>query len=112
MNSLSKLQKLQLIEIRCPEDEDVEDYDLLLTTDLGLIDVINNYPEINSINQVFKVRPNISHKTIDTFIALALRKPLIQFNHYFYGYYTSAEDMVFNVFDSKDFQLPNNLVIN
>jgi hypothetical protein len=30
MNSLSKLQKLQLIEIRCPEDEeDVENYDLL-----------------------------------------------------------------------------------
>ncbi len=103
MKSLSKLEELQSIIIKLR-------YRLPFITDLGLIDLINNCPQINSI--VFNCKPNITHETIDALIALALRKPRIHFNHHFDGYYSSAEDMIFNRFDSKDFQLPNNLVMN
>jgi hypothetical protein len=103
LKSLSKLQELQSIIIKLR-------YRLLFITDLGLIDLINNYPQINSI--VFYCKSNITQKTIDALIALALRKPRIHFNHRFDGYYSSAEDMISNKFDSKDFQLPNNLVMN
>jgi hypothetical protein len=115
MDSLSKLSKLQSIKIRCPEDIYEETYDILpLITDIGLLNVINNCPKINSIE--FYGRPNISHKTIDALIALALRKPNIYFKHRFYDIdkscsYDSAEDIVFNVIKLKSYQLPNNLVI-
>jgi hypothetical protein len=116
INSLSKLSKLQSIKIRCPEDIYEETYDILpRITDIGLLNVINNCPKINSIE--FKGRPNISHKTIDALIALALKKPNIYFEHYFYEIgkscsYDSAKDIVFNVIDLKSYQFPNNLVIN
>jgi hypothetical protein len=76
MNSLSKLKKLQSLRIHTVYGN------IRFVTDLGLIDVINNCPQINSIR--FERRPDISHKTIDALIALALRKPRIQYNHYFY----------------------------
>ncbi len=72
MNSLSKLLKLQSIKF------EGYDYDFPNITDSGLIDVINNCPQINSI--VFKGRPNITHKTIDALITLALRKPKFNSN--------------------------------
>jgi hypothetical protein len=98
MNSLSKLQKLQSIKIRCPEDIDERSNDILSRiTDSGLIDIINNCPQINSI--VFNGRPNISRKTIDALIALALRKPRTYFTHHF-------KDI-----DSESYKLPNNLII-
>jgi hypothetical protein len=62
MNSLSKLSKLKSIIIRFHEEEDVEDYNLLSITDLGLIDVNNNCTGINSIE--FEGRPNITHKQL------------------------------------------------
>jgi hypothetical protein len=78
--------------------------------------VINNCSEINSIE--FKGRPNITHKTIDALIALALRKPRIYFKHRFddieeedYQYF-SYEDIYFKAIDLKSFEFPNNLVIN
>jgi hypothetical protein len=95
INSLSKLQKLQTLQIRTyyPISE------MPLITDLGLIHVINNCPQINSI--VFNNKSNITHKTIDALIALALLKPFIRFKHDF------SIDFVLN---TNDF--PNNLVIN
>jgi hypothetical protein len=115
---LSKLQKLQSIRIVCPRDinEGTDDTDeqiddiLPFITDSVLIDFINNCPEINSI--AFKCKPNISYGTIDALIALALRKPCIQFKHNFYSYLGSAKDIVYNSIDLKNFQLHNNLVIN
>jgi hypothetical protein len=118
MNSLSKLSKLQSIKILFPKVMHVfkeTDNILPLITDIGLLNVINNCPEINSIE--FYGRPNISHKTIDALIALALQKPKIYFEHHFYDIgkscsYDSAKDIVFNVIDLKSYQLPNNLVID
>jgi hypothetical protein len=111
MNSLSKLSKLQSIKIRCPEDIYEETDDILpFITDIGLLNVINNCSQINSIE--FYGRPNISHKTIDALIALALRKPKIYFKHRFDDIWDSAEDIYFNVIDLKSYQLPNNLVID
>jgi hypothetical protein len=116
MNSLSKLSKLKLIKIRCPEEIFEERNDILpLITDIGLLNIINNCPQINSIE--FYSRPNISHKTIDALIALALRKPKTYFKHHFYDigkscFYASAKDIIFNVIDLKSYQLPNNLVID
>ncbi len=86
-----------------------------LITDIGLLNVINNCPKINSIQ--FYGRSNISHKTIDGLIALALRKHNIYFKHHFSDIgkscsYDSAKGIVFNVIDLKSYQLPNNLVIN
>jgi hypothetical protein len=110
MNVLSKLQKLQSLRIKPHELERI-DCMLPLITDSGLIDVINNCPQISSID--FNFASNITHKTIDALIALALRKPRIQSNHYFYDYYPLAKDnIIFNLFDSQEFQLPNNLVMN
>jgi hypothetical protein len=98
MNSLSKLEKLQSIKIRCPEGIDERSDDILSRiTDSGLIHIINNCPQINSI--VFNCRPNISHKTIDALIALASRKPRIYFTHHF------------KYSDPESYKLPNNLVI-
>jgi hypothetical protein len=120
MDSLSKLSKLQSIKIQCYEyifDDIYEETDGILPriTDIGLLNVIDNCPKINSIE--FYGRPNISHKTIDALIALALRKPNIYFKHNFSDIgkscsYDSAKDIVFNVIDLKSYQLPNNLVIN
>jgi hypothetical protein len=93
MNSLSKLLKLQSIKIQRFSSV------LPLITDSGLIDVINNFPQINSI--LFNSRPNISHKTIDALIALALRKTRIQFKHQFYVYYTSTNGIVLNKINSN-----------
>jgi hypothetical protein len=103
MNSLSKLLKLQSIKIEKFSSV------LPLITDSGLIDVINNCPQINSI--IFNSRTNITHKTIDALIALALRKPRIQFKHKFYGYYISTNGFVSKKIYSRYFQLPNNLVL-
>jgi hypothetical protein len=83
MNSLSKLSKLQSIKIRCPQKIYKQSGDILpLITDIGLLNVINNCLQINSIE--FYGRPNINYKTIDALIALALRKPNIYFKHHFY----------------------------
>ncbi len=81
---------------------------LPLITDIGLLNVINNCPQINSIE--FYGRPNISHKTIDALIALALQKHKIYFKHRF-DIRDSAEDIVFNVIDLDSYQLLSNLVI-
>jgi hypothetical protein len=116
MNSLSKLMNLKSIKIKCPENIFEETEDIMpLITDSGLIDVINNCSEINSIE--FKGRPNITHNTIDALIALALRKPRIYFKHRFddieedYQYF-SYEDIYFTAIDLKSFEFPNNLIIN
>jgi len=50
-------------------------------TDSGIRDFIDKCPSIQSID--LKRGPNISYKTIDTLIALALRKPRIDFYYFF-----------------------------
>jgi hypothetical protein len=50
-------------------------------TDNGVIDVINNCLELESIR--VNSRPNISHKTIEALIELALSKPRVYFSHLF-----------------------------
>jgi len=50
------------------EDFEVNENYMLFITDLRLIDVINNCPQINFV--VFEVRPNITSETIDALKAL------------------------------------------
>jgi hypothetical protein len=105
MESLSKLLKLQSIKIKR------EGYLLEKITDFGLMDVINNCPQIKSI--VFKDRPNISESTIYALIRLALRKPRVQFDHYFHGLqqkYLVSDGFIRRVFFESS-ELPNNLII-
>jgi hypothetical protein len=117
-NSEWRLQKLQSIRIVCPRDidEGIDDTDeqiddiLSFITDSVLIDFVNNCSEINWI--ALRCKPNISYGTIDALIALPLRKPHIQFKHYFFSYFGWAKDIVYNSIDLKNLQLPNNLVIN
>jgi hypothetical protein len=107
MNSLSKLLKLQSIKL------EGYDYDFPNITDLGLINVINNCPQINSI--VLNSRPNISYKTIDALIALALRKPRVQYKHQFYAigkdFYSCDVNINFAAIDLNSFKFPNNLIV-
>jgi hypothetical protein len=105
MESLSKLSKLQSIKMKR------EGYLLETITDFGLKDIINNCPQIKSI--VFKDRPNISESTIYALIRLALRKPRVQFNHYFHGLqekYLVSDGFIRRVFFESS-ELPNNLII-
>jgi hypothetical protein len=87
-----------------------------LITDTALIDVINNCKQIKWIE--FYGKPNITHKTIDALIALALRKPRIHFKHRFdgieeeYDFSDFDEYISFTAIDLKSFKFANNLVIN
>jgi hypothetical protein len=105
LNSLSKLQKLQSIEIHCSDDIDK---DLPFITDSGLIDVINNCSQMNSIKLNY-LYTDITNKTMNALIALALRKPRIQFNHQFQ--YLEEEDEEEDNFDNE-IEFPNNLIID
>jgi hypothetical protein len=119
MNSVSKLSKLQSIKIKSQAFMKTyvknDDFILPLITDSGLINLINNCPQINSI-YILKGRPNITHQTIDALIVLALKKPRIRFKHNFYGiendFYDSDEDIIITAIDLNTFQLPNNLIID
>ncbi len=83
------------------------------------MDVINNCPQINSIR--LKYEPNITRKTIDALIALALRKPHIQLKHsigdikrennYYFNYYFDKPH-IWTAINLKSFDLPKNLIIN
>jgi hypothetical protein len=117
MNSLSKLSKLQILCIL--SDHNHNKKNLRLVTDSGLLDVINNCPQINSIR--LKYEPNITRKTIDALIALALRKPHIQLKHsigdikrennYYFNYYFDKPH-IWTAINLKSFDLPKNLIIN
>jgi hypothetical protein len=78
-------------------------------TDNGVIDVINNCPELESIR--VNSRPNISHKTIEALIDLALSKPRLYFSHTF-----SSIDRKYNncvaIYLSPYKPFPINLEIN
>jgi hypothetical protein len=108
--SLSKLTKLETLCIRC------YGYHLPYVTDSGLIKVIQNCPQIKSI--LFNSKPEITHKTIKALIALALRKPRIQFKHQF-SKNGLEDDFMFserrtnysNTIDLETYELPHNLII-
>jgi len=110
LHSLAQLNQLQFIAIDSDED------DLFYhVTDIGICYIINNCPQINSIN--FNSRPNITNKTIEELIKLALSKPKVQFEHYFsfIGHEddVSENDVPFTTIDLNDFgDLPKNLVID
>ncbi len=81
-----------------------------LVTDSGLNEVINNCEEIKSIN--FRQRVNITHKTIDALISLALKKPRICFKHYFY-LRKIGQNSDTNVIDMKSYDsLPHNMKLD
>jgi hypothetical protein len=73
--SVSKLPKLEKLCIRNYGTH------LPFVTDIAIIEVINKCEQIQSI--IFNVRPGITHKTIDSLIALTIRKPRIKFMHQF-----------------------------
>ncbi len=115
INSLSKLQKLRSIKIQSNEILIVESIDWFVMpfiTDSGLIGLINNCPQINWIE--FNCKPNISRQTIDALIALALRKPRIQFKHCFrriHQNYNQCKYKNDSSIDLNSFQFPYNLFI-
>jgi hypothetical protein len=107
-NSLAKLKNLKVINIY-----NIRYWPTL--TDKGVCDVIENCPQIKSIQ--FKERPNLTQKTIEALIALAKRKPRTYFHHILgvsHNYfahnkdsdYGSEEDMYLSE------KLPKNLVIH
>jgi hypothetical protein len=79
-------------------------------TDKGLNHFINNCQNIESIR--FYKKPNISYKTIDALIELALNKPRIKFNHKFRRRYTENDIQIIDgLIVGTTKPLPNNLNI-
>ncbi len=114
MNSLSKLQKLQSIKIQSYGIiENIYLDTMPFITNSRLINLINNCPQINSIE--FNCRPNITRQTIDALIALALRRPRIYFKHRFSrierDYKSSNRKIKMTAIDLNSFQFPYNLFI-
>ncbi len=81
-----KTVEIAVNQIDCPKnitqnEEDFEvnkDY-MPFITDLGLIDVINNCPQINFV--VFFVRPNITKETIDALKAFVFNNKNNKINY-------------------------------
>jgi len=71
--SLANLKELKLIYISA--------YEINFVTDTEICHIINNCHKINSI--IFYSQINITHKTVEELIKLALSKPKIQFKHHF-----------------------------
>jgi hypothetical protein len=108
LNSLSKLSKLQTLRIDSNQD-------LIFIAEEKLLNVINNCPQINSIR--FEKRTNISHRTIDALIALALRKPRVKYNHCFCDiekepHFRRKRNRKKRVIHLQTYQFPNNLNID
>lgn len=105
---LAKLKKLEILYI-----DNRRHWQTL--TDEGLCDLIDNCPQLKSIN--FRRKPNITEKTVNALIALALRKPRICFKHYlginyrYFAHYNdsnaSKEEIIIDLCE----KLPNNLSI-
>jgi len=101
--SLSKLKHLnvvQFISLRLNQK-------FSSVTDIGIYHLLNNCPKIKSVR--FNRRPNITHKTIDALIALALSKPRINFKHFFGSFEEENNEDVAEIFSNKS--LPKNLKI-
>jgi hypothetical protein len=108
---VSNLKKLRKICIRS------HSFHLPYFTDLGLIKVIQNCSEINSI--LLNYWPEITHKTFETLVSLARRKARILFRDQFRE--TLFEDkFIFRTEKRnkrkpkklKNFKIPNSLIIN
>jgi hypothetical protein len=98
-NSLSKLNKLKSIELSAGYSKSI--------TDEEIINIINNCQEIETI-KLFEV--NITHKTIDALIELALKRPHIQFVHQFSTILMKNNHKRAAIYQNET-DLPNNLVI-
>ncbi len=90
---------------------------MIFIAEQKLLNVINNCPQINSIK--FERRPNITYKTIDALIALALQKRRIQYNHYLYEIEiefhfkrnSSRKKKIMTAIDLQTYESHNNLNI-
>jgi hypothetical protein len=107
MNSLAKLNKLEVVIIKASKKHFLSKERI----DEGMCNLITSCPQIKSIQ--FFSRPNITHKTIEALIALAIKRPRINFHHLFADIdMRSKYNPYFTVIEIQDYQnLPNNLRI-
>jgi hypothetical protein len=99
LNSLSKLNKLKSIELNANYSKSI--------TDKEIINIVNNCQEIETI-KLFEA--NITHKTIDALIELALKRPRIQFINQF-ATITMKNNHKRTAIYQNEIDLPNNLII-
>jgi len=99
MHSLAKLSKLRALSLDCCFDSPKFQF----ITDEGFCHFITNCPNIEKVR--FRRGPNISRKSIETIISLAVQKPKLNFG-FFFG---SVEDDYPVVYMSPYKSLPNNL---
>jgi hypothetical protein len=99
LNSLSKLNKLKSIELNANYSKSI--------TDKEIINFVNNCQEIETI-KLFEA--NITHKTIDALIELALKRPRIQFINQF-ATITMKNNHKRTAIYQNEIDLPNNLII-
>jgi hypothetical protein len=119
LNSLTKLKNLIKIKIFQHYKEDEEEYEYInfaFITDTGLHNLIDNCSQSKSIE--FLSRTNITNKTIDQLIALALRNLIIEYDFHFSGLEqefklnVNNKEIVSMPIILENFELPNNLKFN
>ncbi len=116
LNSLTKLKNLIKIKIflHYKEDEEEDEYiNFAFIRDTGLHNLIDNCSQSKSIE--FLSRTNITNKTIDQLIALALRNLSIEYDFHFSGLEqefklnVNNKEIVSMPIILENFELPNNL---
>jgi hypothetical protein len=103
LESLSKLQNLKSVVFE--PFFDVKP-DSSLITDSAICHFIDKCPSIQSIH--LERGPNISHKTVETLIALALRRPQIDF-YYFFESIENCSSIPLNDINANNKSFPNNM---
>jgi hypothetical protein len=74
-------------------------------TDSGFIELINKSPELRETT--FNTQMNITQKSINALIELAISKPKIQFVHRFCA--ITDEEVFKQIYDFTKYKIPNNL---
>jgi hypothetical protein len=74
-------------------------------TDSGFIELINKSPELRETT--FNTQINITQKSINALIELAISKPKIQFVHRFCA--ITDEEVFKQIYDLTKYKIPNNL---
>ncbi len=100
---MAKLNKLKEIHLFVNVNEKRFNF----FADKMISDITNNCKQIKEIKLL---NANITHKTIDALIGLALKRPRIQFDHQF-GVINKIKNHKKSMIYKKESDLPNNLNI-
>jgi hypothetical protein len=102
LKSLAKLKHLKIFRLFRWPFNGMKFYSI---TDSGFIELINKSPELRETT--FNTEINITQKSINALIELAISKPKIQFVHRFCA--ITDEEVFKEIYDLTKYKIPNNL---